>query len=232
MAYLVKKGKRYHAVFSFKGKKKWISLGNVSKQDANKLLTKYLSAEQMDKLLQHSSPYMKSILILMRNTGVRTEELLNLKFSDIDWSNKLLTVRSSKTGDYRVIPINQELEHELKFLEVNYILPNVNINYGRAVHSSLWIRKRGKEQKEYIICSQNGNKIKSIKKVFNTACRRAGIHATPHMIRHTFATMLLDRGVDLVTIKDILGHKSINTTLIYTHTNSVNKTNAVNKLKW
>jgi len=182
---------------------------------------KYLTIEQMNKLLENASTWLKPMLIVLRNTGIRTHELLNLRFEDINFETRTLIIRSDKTNDYRSMPINDELYRELEWLSENYPLPYME----RIV-----LRKEC--QKVYVFCSEDGSKLKSIKHSFYNACNRANIKATPHMFRHSFATYLLRSGADIVSIKELLGHKQLNTTLVYSHTNTNHKMNVLKKLKW
>ena len=91
---------------------------------------------------------------------------------------------------------------------------------------------RHADQKEYLFCLPDGSRVKSIKNSFKKACTRAGIKATPHTIRHTFASHLVMNQVDLVSIKELLGHTSISTTMIYSHISNEHKSNSVSKLPW
>jgi site-specific recombinase XerD len=95
---------------------------------------KFLTVEQIEKLIDTASIWAKLILIVFRNTGVRTCELLNLKFSDIDFNNKTLLVRGSKTGDFRVMPMNQELYQVMLWLKDNYPHPNTEKVMPREEH--------------------------------------------------------------------------------------------------
>jgi len=139
----------------------------------------------------------------------------------IDLSRGYITVRSPKTNNYRVIPINNELSPLLHFLTNNYIAPR-----------SMKINKRMDIHNEHLFCHPDGSRIKSIKHSFNNACIHADIKANIHMIRHSFASHLVMNGVDLVSIKELLGHTSINTTMIYTHVSEQHKFNTVEKLPW
>jgi len=185
----------------------------------DKLPPKNLSPVDVKLLLKYASPYLKPMLVVMLNTGVRTQELLGLRFTDIDWKNLSIVVRSPKTKDYRIVPINKTLARTLRYLEKNYISP-----------SSCKITARKPSHSNFIFCDYKGLQIKSIKTSFNSAASSAGIKVSPHSLRHTFATNLLSRGVDIVTVKELLGHKKLETTLIYTHSNNQLKVDAVNKL--
>jgi site-specific recombinase XerD len=182
---------------------------------------KYLTEDQIDNLLSAASIHLKPILIVLRNTGMRTHELLNLRFSDIDYSKRTVLVRSSKTNSYRIIPLNQENYQTLLWLRDNYPHPNTEKVLPRADH-----------QKQYVFCNLDGSKLQSIKNSFSKACRKAGIKASPHLLRHSFASHLVMNGADLVSVKELLGHSQISTTMIYAHLSDKYKADTVEKLPW
>lgn len=182
---------------------------------------KFLSVEEVNRLLECSSIWLRPILIVLRNTGMRIGETLRLKFNDIDLENNVILVRSQKTKNFRIIPINGELAETLVWLMRYYVNP-----------SSMQVSIRHANQKEYLFCHPDGSRIESIKKSFNNACTKAGIKATPHTIRHTFASHLVMNQVDLVSIKELLGHSSISTTMIYSHVSREYKSQTVARLPW
>jgi len=182
---------------------------------------KFLSEKEIQRLLDYSSPRLRPMIIVLRNTGMRIGELLHLRLHDIDLDNKSLLVRSTKTNNYRIIPINSELDDVFKWLYLHHVDP--------------WTSKvslRESKQLDYLFCHNDGSRVKSIRRGFNNTCKRAGIKATLHTLRHTFASHLVMNGVDLVSIKELLGHSSINTTMIYSHISSEHKINTVSKLPW
>jgi len=182
---------------------------------------KFLSVDQLKRLLECSTPWLRPILIVLRNTGMRIGEVLGLKFPDIDLENKVILIRSRKTKNFRIVPINGELEETLEWLSRYYVSP-----------SSLKVSIRHANQKEFLFCLPDGSRVKCIKNSFNKACAKAGINATPHTIRHTFASHLVMNQVDLVSIKELLGHSSISTTMIYSHVSKDYKDKTVARLPW
>jgi len=87
-------------------------------------------------------------------------------------------------------------------------------------------------QKLYVFCKLDRSKIKSIRHSFKKACRKAGIKASPHTLRHSFTSHLVMNGVDLVSVKELLGHSQISTTMIYAHLSASYKASTVEKLPW
>lgn len=183
---------------------------------------RFLTKEEVSKLLEASTLWSKPIFIVMLNTGIREGERRRLKFEDIDFENKRILVRSSKTKDFRSIPMNEETEKTLKWLTKNYIPPHTNVSYPRKEH-----------QIEYVFCSEDGSPVLSIKTSLANACRKAGLKGvSPHTLRHTFASHLVMSGVDLRTVQRLLGHKNISTTMMYSHLTEDHLARGVEKLSW
>ncbi len=181
----------------------------------------FLSIEEVQRLLECSSAWLRPIIIVLRNTGMRIGEVLQLKFTDIDLENNVIIVKSQKTSNYRIVPINYELSEMLEWLSKYYVHPK-----------SMQVSIRHADQKNYLICHPDGSRVTSIKNSFNKACSKAGIKATPHSVRHTFASHLVMNQVDLVSIKELLGHSSISTTMIYSHVSNDYKKKTVSRLPW
>jgi len=182
---------------------------------------KFLSLEELDRLLECSNDWLRPILIVLRNTGMRIGEVLHLRFNDIDLDKNVILIRSQKTNNFRIVPINKELREVLEWLSKYYVSP-----------CSLKVSIRHADQKVYLFCLPDGSRVKSIKNSFKKACTRAGISATPHTIRHTFASHLVMNQVDLVSIQELLGHSSISTTMIYSHVSRDYKDKTVARLPW
>ncbi|MGE5445022.1 MAG: tyrosine-type recombinase/integrase [Ignavibacteriales bacterium] len=181
---------------------------------------KLLTQDEIDRLIDAASLWLKPMLIVLRNTGLRVYELLCLRWADIARDRHCVTARSNKTSNYRLIPMNAELYQILSWLRGNYV----------TVHGN--VINRQPSQMEYVFCSLDGAKLKTIQKAFYKCCTRAGIKAYPHLFRHSFASHLVMQGVDLPSVKELLGHTQISTTIIYSHLSQQHKANAVGKLLW
>lgn len=136
------------------------------------------------------------ILETLYSTGMRVSEICNLKKSDIDIENGLIKV-SGKGNKVRLIPLTERLKNLL--LEI--------LKYRNSNDYIFQTKKGGKLYPEYI--------ERLVKKYLSEISEDGKVY--PHLIRHTFATHLLNRGADIRTIKELLGHESLETTTIYTH---------------
>lgn len=140
------------------------------------------------------------ILEMLYATGMRKSELIFLKQKDVDLGTRKLKVLG-KGSKERVIPILKELAEKIRFY----------LNLRKELPTS-----------DYFFINLNGKRI-SQSFVYSVVTRYLGEYTTlskksPHVLRHTFATHLLDRGADLSAVKDLLGHSSLASTQIYTHT--------------
>ena len=142
----------------------------------------------------------RAILETLYSTGMRASELLSLNIRDIDFISGILKVRG-KGKKERLLPIG---ETALKAIQ-GYL------NYpGRKCHSEesgpLFLNRYGKRMS-----------LRSLERMFVRYRKVLVEQITPHTLRHTFATHLLERGADLRSVQELLGHKSLSTTQIYTH---------------
>ena len=146
------------------------------------------------------------IIELMYSTGVRVSELVNIKLSDIDFENKQIRILGKGSyerfvflGDYAIDAIQ------------SYI-----INKRQE-------QLKGKEN-EFLLLNKDGRELttRGIRKIIDQVISRTSVKTkvSPHTIRHTFATHLLDNGCDLRSVQEMLGHKNINSTEVYTHVTS------------
>jgi len=147
-----------------------------------------------------------AILELFYSTGIRESELLELKLSDFYKSKNMIKV-FGKGSKERIIPVGQQAIVALN----NYIERRAN----------LFGNKTTEKDKQIIFLTNNGKKFyrTGIYNIVNLYLKKAygGKKCSPHVLRHTFATHMLDRGADIESVKQMLGHTSLSTTQIYTH---------------
>ena len=180
---------------------------NVSALKTDKRLPKYLSISEVDKLLSfplitHYDYRNKAMLEVMYATGLRVSELVSLEYSNVDLFNAIIRVKG-KGKKTRIIPIGETAQYYLKLYVENYrslLLKKENYN-------ELFLNNHGKP-----ISRQGFNFILENIRV------SVGVEKelTPHVLRHSFATHLLEGGADLRSIQEMLGHENISTTNIYT----------------
>ncbi|MDA0681741.1 MAG: tyrosine-type recombinase/integrase [Bacteroidetes bacterium] len=149
----------------------------------------------------------KLIIELFYVTGIRLSELINIKISDLNFDNNLVKVLGKRNKE-RLIPLSTRIVKELQFFIEKYKIDNylfTNLG-GTKVYTKLVYRVVNK----YI------GKISSINK------------KSPHILRHTFATHMLNNGADINAIKELLGHANLSATQVYTH-NTIEKLKSVYK---
>jgi len=167
---------------------------------------RYLSDTEIARLFAEASDELRVILTVALYTGMRKGEILNLTWKDINLERRIIYVRNSKNGTAREIPIADRLSAVIS----EY--PRLDGQVFRSAH---------------------GEPIRSFRTAFENAVRRAGIaDFSFHDLRHTFASYLVMNGVELVTVKELLGHKTIQMTLRYAHLSPLHKRNAVNVLRF
>jgi len=155
----------------------------------------------------------KLILEMLFGTGIRLAELVGLKDTDIDFYNGTIKVLGKRNKE-RIIPINQEL----KFLLQKYAELKKSENFHNN-SLTLIVTNKGMEAYPkfiYLIVQKYLSHISTQDK------------KSPHVLRHTFATSLLNRGADLNAIKELLGHANLSATQVYTH-NSVERLKSIYK---
>lgn len=173
-----------------------------------KKLPHFLTIEEVDKLFDVplNTPYdfrNKAMLELLYATGMRISELINLKIQDIDFSEDFVHVLG-KGDKERIIPIN---ETSKKYLFI-YLEEQRPLLLPRS-------------QSEYLFINNRRGRIsrQGFFKIIKNLCVEANIKKdiSPHILRHSFATHLLNNGADLRIVQELLGHSDISTTQIYTH---------------
>lgn len=144
----------------------------------------------------------RTIIEMLYLTGIRRAELIGLKNTDIDLGSSALKV-TGKRNKQRIIPILDELKSRI------------------SEYTEIRNREFGGLESEWFFVTDSGNKLYD-KYVYNTVRNYLAMVTTiekksPHVLRHTFATHMLNRGADLNSIKELLGHANLSATQIYTH---------------
>jgi len=167
---------------------------------------RFLEKEEIAKLLSNCNKQLRSIVVIALNTGMRRGEILGLKLRDIDIKRGVIHLYNTKNNEKREIPINEQVKTAL-------------------------IRTRKHPQSEYIFCKKDGSSFGHTRKSFDTALKKSGIKDfTFHDLRHTMASHLVMAGIDLNTVRELLGHKSLAMTLRYSHLSPNHKQRAVDVL--
>ena len=144
-------------------------------------------------LLKH-----RIVLTLIYSAGLRSQEAVNLKISDVDFERKTIHIRQSKYKKDRMVPLSEYMAKGLH-------------KYFSVEHPYTWIFN-GKE-------ADGRYSVEGLSWVMRQALKKTGItkDVSLHSLRHSYATHLLEDGVNILTIKALLGHSNINTTMIYLH---------------
>lgn len=181
----------------------WIEIPKIKKS-----LPKTLSFEEINKLLDiklndNYSYRNKAMLELMYSSGLRVSELVNVKIHDIDSESCIIRIMG-KGSKERIVPLG---DYAIKY-----------INIYLKEHRNKLIKK---EYNDYLFLNNHGKKMtrQGFFKIIKNLAKEQNIKSefSPHTLRHSFATHLLDGGADLRSIQEMLGHSDISTTQIYTH---------------
>ena len=174
------------------------------KEDNQRL--RFLEQEEISMLVLRCNEYIKPIVTVAINTGMRRGEIMGLKWRDIDFKRRIIHLYNTKNGEKREIPMNEI-----------------------ALNALIGVRKH--PDSELIFVKKNGQPYGDFKKSFFTACQKSDIkNFRFHDLRHTFASHLVMSGVDLNTVRELLGHKSLAMTLRYAHLSPNHKKQAVDIL--
>jgi integrase/recombinase XerD len=179
----------------------------MSTRKAWQTLPRFLTQEEVDKLLEQPDlnddvgVRDRAMLELLYATGLRVSELVSLRIADVELEAGLLSC-FGKGSKQRRIPIGRSSIHFLK----NYFTVRRRMLRGN--------------RSDLLFIEENGKSISRQKfwKIITRYGESAGLgHVTPHMLRHSFATALIENGADLRSVQMMLGHSNINTTQVYTH---------------
>lgn len=151
---------------------------------------RYLSKYEISKLLSNCDERIYPVVLCALHTGMRYSEIINLKWENIDLLNRCIIIENTKNNERRIIPLTETLYNVL------FDLPKIS---------------------EYVF-TYKGKRVRDIRKGFKKTLEKAGIKDFKfHDLRHTFASYLVMSGVDLRTVAQLLGHKTIKMTMRYSH---------------
>lgn len=185
----------------------------------NKRLPKAITVEQVERLLSAPSERDvlgrrdRAMLETIYSTGIRVSELVGLDIADLDLETESMHVRG-KGKKERLVPLGTHALHAIRrYIEMVESDPRFSRAWRSAVEaggagSPLFINKHGGRLSS-----------RSVRRKLDKYLRESGLDPTisPHTLRHSFATHLLDNGADLRSVQELLGHQSLSTTQIYTH---------------
>jgi integrase/recombinase XerC len=182
----------------------------ISGPKVNKPLPNFVKEKEMDKLFSETDEAAtfeeernKAIIDVFYTTGIRCAELVGLENGDVDFGAQLLKV-NGKRNKQRLIPFSENLKNTLltyKTIKDKETEPGIS--------AAFFVRKNGKPLSNAIVYDIVNKKLTTIPNLSKKS---------PHVLRHTFATSMLNNGADLNAVKELLGHASLSSTEIYTHT--------------
>ncbi|WP_257213924.1 tyrosine-type recombinase/integrase [Sphingobacterium sp. 1.A.5] len=167
-------------------------------------MPKFFSKEEIRLLLDNTENIKhKAILTTIYSCGLRLSELLNLKIKDIRSSDTIIRIYQSKSNKDRILPLPDKL---LDILREYYLIYNPT---------------------DYLFEGEKGNRYseRSVQLILKKSLSMAKIktEGTVHMLRHSYATHLIQSGIDIRIVQELLGHENIKTTMIYTHITDIDK---------
>lgn len=170
---------------------------DVPKPKKPKLLPKVISKEEILMMINSiDNKKHKLVVSILYSSGMRLNELVNLKREDIDAKRNIILIKAGKGQKDRITILSRKVKNQL----VKYLIET-------------------EFKSKYLFEGRNNSKYtkKSVEVIVKNASKIINKHVTPHMLRHSFATHLLEDGVDIRYIQNLLGHSNLETTSIYTH---------------
>ena len=165
---------------------------------------RFLMPEEISILLSNCADHLKPIVTVALHTGMRKGELLGLKWEQVNLEQGIITLTDTKNNERRDVPMNETVKAELKGIE-----------------------RKGPQ----IFCNGDGQTFGNVRRSFETALKKSGIEDFRfHDLRHTFASNLVMEGIDIMTVKELMGHKDLTMTLRYSHLAPNYKSKAINIL--
>jgi excisionase family DNA binding protein len=171
-------------------------------------IERVLSQDEEKRLLAHSCGYLRSILVIGLNSGLRVGEILRLRWQDIDMEARKISILQTKAGKPRIAFINTPLLHELE---------RMRSENGKA---------------DYLFFNEKTKKpLSRVSRSFLTACKKAGVeNFRIHDCRRSFISRLLQKGADVETVRSLAGHSSLAMVQRYAHSQDETKRKAVELL--
>ncbi len=199
-------------IASIKGFFKWLSLNNyimhnpalaIEQPKLPKRLPKVLTMKEITQLLDENMTVLdKAVLELLYAAGLRVSELTDIQLNNIDLNSKYIRC-IGKGSKERIVPIGSKACSAIKnyFKERDYIIKKYQIST------------------KYCFIKENGKKLtrQDVYNFINSIGKNINKDISPHTIRHSFATHLLENGADLRVVQELLGHSDVSTTQLYTH---------------
>jgi len=202
---LYQRGRIWYADYYANGERLQESTGTANKREAERFLALRVSEVQRGVFVKPVNTTLPELAI---NTGLRTSDIFNLEWREVDIEQRRLKKIVKKNQRPLSLPLN---DTAFGIVEARH-----GIQHGPYVFYN----------------PMTGDKFKDVKGAIAAAVKRAGLgKITWHMFRHTFASRLTREGVDIVTVKELLGHSNISTTMRYAHSNDEAKRRAVQRLK-
>ena len=198
-----------------------------------------LTKEEVSKVIENLTGIYQLIVYLMYGCGLRMNEALNIRLKDIDFGFDRVYIWDSKSLKDRTVPLPQKIKERLK-VQVGiveelhkkdiadgygtvYLPYALERKYPNAKFETKWqflfpMKKVSRDPRSEVVRRHHIHE-KTLGRNIKQASQKAGIHkrVTSHIFRHSYATHLLQSGIDLRSIQELLGHKSVETTMIYTH---------------
>jgi len=162
----------------------------------DKKLPIILSKKEIENMIISTKNFgHRTMIILMYSSGMRASEIINLKWPDIDFNRNIIHIKLAKGNKDRIVMLSPKIKKNLIRLDI--------------------------EKKGHVFKTNRNNKysLRTIELIVKKAAEKAGIKkkVTPHSLRHSFATHLLEHGIDTRYIQKLLGHSNVRTTMVYTN---------------
>jgi len=207
------------SMYNYLLRKKIVQENPAATVDRLKVTTKertHLTKDEVDALLQAvDHPIVHYVVVMMLNTGIRIRECVELSLKNVDLTEKVVRVIEGKGGKNRVVPMNEHLVLEMQDYLTNHRPSTGSFNFFATEQS-------GRISAQYVNV------------VLKEAVKKAGIEkkVSSHILRHSFASHLVNANVHVATISKLLGHADVRTTSVYMHSTNQQMNDAVNKIEW